>query len=74
MNNSRFVYVAHIRTTPEKLWQALIDPEFYAAILERDLAGLRMEAWVDLAADDSGRAGGGRRGSCRNRATTTAGA
>ena len=28
MANSRFVYVTFIRTTPEKLWQALIDPEF----------------------------------------------
>jgi uncharacterized protein YndB with AHSA1/START domain len=28
MGNSRFVYVTYIRTTPEKLWQALIDPEF----------------------------------------------
>ena len=28
MNNSRFVYVTYIRTTPEKLWKALIDPEF----------------------------------------------
>jgi uncharacterized protein YndB with AHSA1/START domain len=28
MNNSRFVYVTYIRTTPEKLWNALIDPEF----------------------------------------------
>jgi uncharacterized protein YndB with AHSA1/START domain len=28
MDNSRFVYVTYIRTTPEKLWQALIDPEF----------------------------------------------
>jgi uncharacterized protein YndB with AHSA1/START domain len=28
MNNSRFVYVTYIRTTPEKLWHALIDPEF----------------------------------------------
>ena len=28
MNNSRFVYVTYIRTRPEKLWQALIDPEF----------------------------------------------
>lgn len=25
---SRFVYVTYIRTTPEKLWQALRDPEF----------------------------------------------
>jgi uncharacterized protein YndB with AHSA1/START domain len=28
MPGSRFVYVIYIRTTPEKLWQALIDPEF----------------------------------------------
>jgi uncharacterized protein YndB with AHSA1/START domain len=25
---SRFVYVTYIRTTPTKLWEALIDPEF----------------------------------------------
>ena len=28
MASSRFVYVTYIRTTPEKLWQALTDPEF----------------------------------------------
>jgi uncharacterized protein YndB with AHSA1/START domain len=28
MADSRFVYVTYIRTTPERLWQALIDPEF----------------------------------------------
>jgi uncharacterized protein YndB with AHSA1/START domain len=28
MSDSRFVYVTYIRTTPEKLWQALIEPEF----------------------------------------------
>lgn len=28
MASSSFVYVTYIRTTPEKLWQALIDPEF----------------------------------------------
>jgi uncharacterized protein YndB with AHSA1/START domain len=28
MADSRFVYVTYIRTTAEKLWQALIDPEF----------------------------------------------
>ena len=28
MPESRFVYATYIRTTPEKLWQALIDPEF----------------------------------------------
>lgn len=28
MSISRFVYVIHIRTTPEKLWAALTQPEF----------------------------------------------
>jgi uncharacterized protein YndB with AHSA1/START domain len=28
MADSRFLYVTYIRTTPEKLWQALLDPEF----------------------------------------------
>jgi uncharacterized protein YndB with AHSA1/START domain len=28
MAESRFVYVTYVRTTPEKLWQALLDPEF----------------------------------------------
>jgi uncharacterized protein YndB with AHSA1/START domain len=28
MAGSRFVYVTYVRTTPEKLWQALIDPDF----------------------------------------------
>jgi uncharacterized protein YndB with AHSA1/START domain len=28
MDSSRFVYVTYIRTTPEKLWQALIEPDF----------------------------------------------
>lgn len=28
MTDSRFVYVSYIRTTPEKLWAALIEPEF----------------------------------------------
>lgn len=28
MAESRFVYVTYIRSTPEKVWQALIDPEF----------------------------------------------
>ena len=28
MAESRFVYVTYIRTTPEKLWRALTDPEF----------------------------------------------
>jgi uncharacterized protein YndB with AHSA1/START domain len=28
MAESQFVYVTYIRTTPEKLWQALVEPEF----------------------------------------------
>jgi uncharacterized protein YndB with AHSA1/START domain len=28
MADSRFVYVTYIRTTPEMLWRALIEPEF----------------------------------------------
>jgi uncharacterized protein YndB with AHSA1/START domain len=28
MADSQFVYVTYIRTTPEKLWRALTDPEF----------------------------------------------
>jgi uncharacterized protein YndB with AHSA1/START domain len=28
MSDERFVYVTHIRTTPEKLWDALTRPEF----------------------------------------------
>jgi len=28
MPRTTFVYVTYIRTTPEKLWRALIDPEF----------------------------------------------
>jgi hypothetical protein len=28
MPDSRFVYVTYIRTTPTKLWRALLEPEF----------------------------------------------
>jgi uncharacterized protein YndB with AHSA1/START domain len=28
MDHDRFVYVTYIRTTPEKLWRALTEPEF----------------------------------------------
>ncbi|TIU28251.1 MAG: ATPase, partial [Mesorhizobium sp.] len=28
MSDNSFVYVTYIRTTPEKLWTALTDPEF----------------------------------------------
>jgi uncharacterized protein YndB with AHSA1/START domain len=43
MASSRFVYVTYIRTTPEKLWQALTDPEF----TRQYWAGTRQEsAWT----------------------------
>ncbi len=28
MNDARFVYVTYIRTTPERVWNALLQPEF----------------------------------------------
>ncbi len=28
MSSNDFVYVTHVRTTPERLWQALTEPEF----------------------------------------------
>jgi uncharacterized protein YndB with AHSA1/START domain len=28
MTSDRLVYVTYIRTTPEKLWEALLSPEF----------------------------------------------
>ena len=31
MDKPKFVYVTYIRTTPEKLWQALIDPNSRAS-------------------------------------------
>ena len=41
MAKDRFVYVTYIRTTPEKLWEALLTPEFtrqywFGATLESD--------------------------------------
>ena len=30
MDNPQFVYVTYISTSPEKLWNALIDPEMTA--------------------------------------------
>jgi uncharacterized protein YndB with AHSA1/START domain len=40
MAESRFVYVTYIRTTPEKLWQALMDP----AITTQYWCGTRQES------------------------------
>lgn len=31
MNETKFVYVIYIRTTPEKLWEALTEPDFTRA-------------------------------------------
>lgn len=39
MAGSRFVYVTYIRTTPERLWEALLDPDFSA----KAWFGARME-------------------------------
>ena len=42
MARSTFVYVTYIRTTPEKLWAALIDPEF----IEQYWFGMQVQsAW-----------------------------
>jgi uncharacterized protein YndB with AHSA1/START domain len=40
MAESRFVYVTFIRTTPEKLWQALTDPAF----IHQYWCGIRAES------------------------------
>jgi uncharacterized protein YndB with AHSA1/START domain len=40
MARSTFVYVTYIRTTPEKLWSALTDPEF----ISRYWFGMRCES------------------------------
>lgn len=45
MNNSRFVYVIYIRTTAEKLWDALTKPEFTRAY------------WVGCAQESTWKAG-----------------
>ena len=43
MTASRFVYVTYIRTTPAKLWQALLDPEFTRSMLQDGLGFGRVE-------------------------------
>lgn len=48
MANSRFVYVTYIRTTPEKLWRALTEPEFtrqYWAETWQDCAWTKGASW-----------------------------
>ncbi len=54
MANSRFVYVTYIRTTPEKLWQALIDPEFtqrYWCETRHEVSSHKGGAWRIMAPD-----------------------
>ena len=48
--SSRFVYVTYIRTTPEKLWEALTRPEFtrlyfFDAIFDSDSEWAKGSAW-----------------------------
>lgn len=45
MSKPRFVYVTYIATTPEKLWQALTDPE------------MTVTYWFGFRVDASGKAG-----------------
>lgn len=44
---SQFVYVTYIRTTPEKLWQALTQPEF----TQRYWYGVRMESSLETGSE-----------------------
>lgn len=47
MSQSRFVYVTYIRTTPEKLWQALTEHDF----IPRYWNGMRQECSWENGAD-----------------------
>jgi uncharacterized protein YndB with AHSA1/START domain len=54
MAESRFVYTTYIRTTPEKLWHALLDPEFtsrYWCEVRQESAWKPGGAWRSLAPD-----------------------
>ena len=44
MAESQFVYVTFIRTTPEKLWRALMEPEFTRQFWMDTTQESRMEA------------------------------
>ena len=65
MAESRFVYVTYIRTTPEKLWQALIDPEFTRQYWCGTTAGMRLEAGLVVEDDDARRTRGRQRRGAR---------
>lgn len=47
MSASKFVYVIYIHTTPEKLWEALTNPDF----TRRYWAGIRLESTLDRGTD-----------------------
>jgi uncharacterized protein YndB with AHSA1/START domain len=54
MSKSSFVYVTYIRTTPEKLWQALTEPEFTRLFWYgcwQDCAWKRGASWKIIAED-----------------------
>ncbi len=56
MAESRFVYVTYIRTTPEKLWQALTAPEFtrrYWKETRQDCAWKPGASWKVIIPDGS---------------------
>jgi uncharacterized protein YndB with AHSA1/START domain len=60
MNDSKFVYVTYIRTTREKLWDALTRPEFTGAYwcettLDSTAICWRVRAPFDLHATSYGR-------------------
>ncbi|MCI0537999.1 MAG: SRPBCC family protein [Verrucomicrobiales bacterium] len=62
MDKSKFVYVTYIRTTPAKLWKALIDPKFtrqYWAGTRQESKWRRGSSWRNMIPDgrlgDSGR-------------------
>ncbi|MGD9722235.1 MAG: SRPBCC family protein [Pirellulales bacterium] len=54
MASSRFVYVTYIRTTPAKLWEALLEPEFtrqYWAETWQDCAWQQGASWKIMIPD-----------------------
>ena len=50
MDNSTFVYVTFIRTTPERLWSALTQPDFIQKYWFDMTVGLRLAGRLALAA------------------------
>lgn len=51
MRDDAFVYISHIKTTPERLWQALIEPEttkrYWGLSFDTDWAPGSPMAWVE---------------------------